>query len=125
MRGTMVGVFVVLAFAACTKEQASDEIGVVKKANEVAAQASAHANVASVEPLGVPECDSYLQAYETCLTDKVPAQDQQLYRVRLESQRRAWQQTAADPNSREVLVQQCKDAATLARETFGRYGCDF
>ncbi len=115
----------VLALAGCTKEQASDELGAVKKANEVAAQASAHANVATIEPLGIAECDSYLQKYETCLTDKVPAQEQEPYRVKLEFQRRAWERAAADPAGRDALVKECTDAATLAKDTFGKYGCDF
>lgn len=125
MRGAMAGVFVVLMFAACTKEQATDEIGAVKKANDVAAQASAHANVATIEPLGVPECDSYLEKYETCLTDKVPGQQQQTYRVKLEMQRRAWERVVNDPSARDALVKECTDAATLAKDTFSAYGCSF
>jgi hypothetical protein len=125
MRRTMTALLVILAFSACTKEQATDELGAVKKANEVAAQASAHANVAAIEPLGVPECDSYLQNYESCLTGKMPAQDQQIYRVRLESQRREWQQMTADPTSHDTLVQQCKDATATANQTFAKYGCQF
>ncbi len=124
MRTLMIGVTVLLAIA-CTKEQATDELGAVKKANEVAAQASAHANVGAVEPIGVPECDDYVQKYESCLTDKMPAQDQQIYRVRLESQRRAWQQMTADPTSHDTLVQQCKDASASAAQEFAKYGCGF
>jgi hypothetical protein len=121
----MVGVLMVLALAACTKEQASDELGAVKKANEVAAQASAHANIAALEPLGIAECDSYLQKYETCLTGRVPAQQQQVYRVRLDAQRRAWERAAADPAGREALAKECTEATTLAKEAFVKFGCDF
>ncbi len=120
----IIGAAVLLAFA-CTKEQATDELGAVKKANQVAAQASAHANVGAVDPIGVPECDDYVQKYESCLTDKMPAQDQQIYRVRLDSQRRVWQQMTADPTSRDTLVQQCKDASATAAQEFAKYGCGF
>ncbi len=125
MRRTMTTLFVVLALAGCTKEQATDELGSVKKAERAAAAASAHANVAIAEPLGVDECDSYLQKYESCLTDKVPVEEQESYRVKLDFQRRDWEKMAADPAARDTLVQQCKDAATLAKDTFGKYGCDF
>ena len=125
MRKAMVGLVMLLAVAACTKEQARDELGAVKKANEVAAQASAHANTAAVDPIGVPECDDYVQKYESCLTDKMPAQDQQVYRVRLGSQRRAWQQMTADPTAHDTLVQQCKDASATATQAFAKSGCGF
>ncbi len=124
MRKLAASLIVLLALA-CTKEQAKDELGAVKKANEVAAQASAHANTGAVDPIGVPECDDYVQKYESCLTDKMPAQDQEIYRVRMSSQRRAWEQMTADPTAHDTLVQQCKDATASAAQEFAKYGCGF
>ncbi len=121
----LIGIVAILTLVSCTKEQAKEELGAVQKANEAAAAASAHANVATIDPIGVPECDSYLEKYEVCLTSKVPAQQQQVYRARLEAQRRQWRQATADPGGRDALVQQCKEAATLAKDTFGSFGCEF
>lgn len=125
MRRVIIAAAALLAITACTKEQAKDELDSVKKANEAVAAASAHANVAAVDPIGVDECDSYLEKYEACLTGKVPAQQQQTYRAQLEGQRRDWRAAAGDPARREALPQQCKEAATLAKETFARFGCEF
>lgn len=121
----LIGLLAILALVSCTKEQAKDELDTVKKANEVAAAASAHANIAALDPIGVDECDSYLQKYETCLTSKVPAQKQQGFRTKLEFQRTEWRRAAADPAGRDTLVQQCKEANTLAKDTFASYGCEF
>lgn len=125
MRRTIIGLVVVLALVSCTKEQAKEELDSVKKANEAASAASAHANVATIDPIGVAECDSYLEKYEACLTSKVPAQQQQTYRAKLEGQRRAWRGAAADPGGRDALVQQCKEASTLAKDSMGQFGCEF
>jgi hypothetical protein len=125
MRTVLIAAAVLLAITACTKEQAKDELGAVNKANEAAAAASAHANVAVVDPIGVDECDGYLEKYEACLTGKVPAQQQQVYRAQLEGQRREWRAAAADPMRRDALPQQCKEAGTAAKETFATFGCEF
>ncbi len=121
----LIGLLAILALVSCTKEQAKDELDTVKKANEAAAAASAHANIAAVDPIGVDECDAYLQKYETCLTSKVPAEKQQGYRTQLEMQRSQWRRAAADPAMRDGLPQQCKDANTLAKDTFASFGCEF
>jgi hypothetical protein len=125
MRRMTLGLLVILAVAGCTKEEASAELGAVKKANEVAAQASAHANVGAVDEIGVPECDSYIKNYETCLTEKVPAAEQQSFRAKLEAQRRQWHQAAADPSGRDSLVQDCRMSTALAKQSMAKYGCEF
>lgn len=44
------------------------------------------ANVAA-EPIGIPACDDFLTKYEVCLSDKVPAAQQSVFKTQIEQLR--------------------------------------
>jgi hypothetical protein len=115
----------ILLFACETKEHADAELGAIKKAQGAAAKAAAHANTGMTEEIGVPECDDYIRTYEACLSEKVPVDAQLRLRATLDDNRRQWRAAGKDETSRASLAEQCKSAASLAKQSMSDYGCDF
>jgi len=123
--GIVVAIAMAALLGACeTKEHANAEIEAVKKAKEVARQTAAQGDISAAdEELGVPECDDYIRKVNTCLDDKVPLDDQPAVRFQLQSQRRKWQKMALDPDQRDALAAECRDAAALGEQSMAKYEC--
>jgi hypothetical protein len=81
--------------------------------------------IISGEPIGVPECDNFLNAYETCITSKVPEAGRPQFQTTMTTWRNNWKQLAANPQTRPGLVQACKDQHERARTQMRAYGCTF
>ena len=78
--------------------------------------ASPAATVAAADQIGVPECDNFLNAYETCVTTKVPAAVRPGFTATMTTWRSEWKRMAADP--RDGL------GADLRHIVQQRDGCD-
>lgn len=89
--------------------------------------ASTPATVASTagEKIGVPECDSFIAAYDACVSSKVPETARAQYKTAIEQWRKSWHQLAANPNTRASLAQACKTSAEQARISMKSYNCTF
>lgn len=108
----------IAGLAACeTQEHADAELDGVRKAKAAAARASAHTNVGLADEIGIAECDDYIKKFEACLAEKIPADDQIKFRMTLDDQKRQWRSVANDPAQHDTLVQQCTDAANMAKST--------
>jgi hypothetical protein len=81
--------------------------------------------VATAEPIGVPECDNFLNAYESCITTKVPAAVRPGFQATMTSWRAEWRRMAADPQTRPALETACKNHLETARNQMKSYGCTF
>jgi tetratricopeptide (TPR) repeat protein len=93
---------------------------------DVAAPGNADGNAAAADgPIGIPECDQYLAAYESCLTEKVPESARAMFGTSLTQMRKSWRQAAATPANREGLVRACTVAREQARQSLATYGCVF
>jgi hypothetical protein len=79
----------------------------------------------SGEPIGVPECDNFLNAYETCISTKVPEIGRPQFQTVMATWRANWKQLAANPQTKPGLVQACKDQHERARTQMQAYGCTF
>jgi hypothetical protein len=75
--------------------------------------------------IGVPECDSFLARYESCLTKRMPAESRGPMQTALESWRGTWKTLASSPTTKGTLPQTCKAAADSARTQFTAQGCTF
>ena len=79
----------------------------------------------SGEPIGVPECDNFLNAYEACITSRVPETGRPQFQTAMATWRSSWKQLAANPQTKPGLVQACKDQHERARTQMRSYGCTF
>lgn len=79
----------------------------------------------SGEPIGVPECDNFLNAYETCISTKVPEAARPQFQTVMTTWRTNWKKFADDPQTKPGLVQACKDQHEIARTQMKSYGCTF
>ena len=80
----------------------------------------------SGEPIGVTECDNFLNAYETCISStKVPEANRAQFRDIMTKWRADWKKLAEDPQTRPGLVDACKIQLQLARTQMKSYDCTF
>ena len=93
--------------------------------NSSAATASPVATVANATQVGVPECDNFINAYESCVTNKVPAQARAQYQTAVNTWRTQWKKLADNPQTRAGLVTACKQQMEAARTSMKAYNCTF
>lgn len=75
--------------------------------------------------VGVPECDSYLHKYESCITTRVPANSRPELLQAASKMREAWRASAANPAARGGLARGCERALEAARDVMSSYSCSF
>ena len=113
---------------ACAREELTNTSTNANKATNTATaptNTAAPTNVATADKIGVPECDSFLEKYEACVTDKVPAATRDQFQASLTQWRSSWKQLAANPQGRPALEAACKSAMEQARTSMKAYNCTF
>ena|SRR5690349_23870930 len=80
---------------------------------------------ASVAQVGVAECDTFITAYENCVTTKVPEAARAQFRTTMTTCRTEWKKLADNPQTRPTLVNVCKTHMENARTQMKAYGCTF
>jgi len=75
--------------------------------------------------VGVAECDTFITAYENCVTTKVPEAARAQFRTTLTTWRTEWKKLADNPQTRPTLVNVCKTHLENARTQMKAYGCTF
>jgi len=124
----LVCVFVVaVALLACSKPESSTNRSATAPATAPAASpvASAPTTVASGEKIGVPECDQFLTAYESCITGKVPAAARAQYNTAIAQWRSSWKKLAETPQAKATLPGICKTQLDSAKTAMKSFGCTF
>jgi hypothetical protein len=91
-------------------------------AEPAAAPADATAAAATVESLGVPECDDYLTKYEACISAHVPAAAQGALKQSLDQTRAGWKQAIA-AGGKDSLAAACTQMKASASASLKAYGC--
>lgn len=79
----------------------------------------------SGDKVGVPECDEYIEKYETCLTsiaDKYPQIHPNL-KTAFEAQRKGFKDAASTPQGKTALAGQCKQFIESAKQATSAYAC--
>ena len=79
----------------------------------------------SGEKIGVPECDEFIAAYETCVSAHVPATAQAQYKAALAGWRNAWRNAASTPQGKAGLAKTCKTVIEQTRASMKPMGCTF
>jgi hypothetical protein len=82
-------------------------------------------SVASAGPIGVAECDEYVNKYEKCVTENAPVASRAQLKQNVDAMRSSWQQAAAKPAAAAGLAQGCKQALATAKTALASYGCNW
>lgn len=86
--------FLCAAFAGCSKSS-----------SDGASTAAVSPSVAAIT--GVADCDNFLNAYEQCLVDKVPAASSAQMKLGIDQWKSAWKTMAENSATRDSLPQIC------------------
>ena len=76
-------------------------------------------------PIGVPECDEFLTAYDQCLNNNVPAASRAQVAASITQMRDAWRQAAQNPQARAALGPQCTQMRQQMAQAKTAYNCRF
>ena len=111
-----------LLVLACAK---SEETNRNVAATNSSAPASTPATTASANKIGIEECDTFLTAYDNCVTTKVPEAARAQYRTAINTWRTEWKKLADNPQTRGTLANVCKTQMETARTQFKSFNCTF
>jgi hypothetical protein len=98
---------------------------VAPAATNSSAPASTPANTATATKIGIEECDTFLTAYDNCVSSKVPEAARAQYRTAISTWRTEWKKLADNPQTRGTLANVCKTQMETARTQFKAYNCTF
>jgi hypothetical protein len=75
---------------------------------------------------GVPQCDTFLDRYQACINEKIPAATRPDYEQALADTRVRFRDAlVAEPSAGPALVKTCQRLAEEARKGTAKYGCKF
>ena len=75
------------------------------------------------DAIGIPECDSFLTAYDTCVSTKVPEDRRAQFKATVATWRTQWKKLADNPQTRGTLANVCKMQLETARAQVQAFGC--
>ncbi|MFL6255906.1 MAG: hypothetical protein ACJ74T_12915 [Pyrinomonadaceae bacterium] len=91
--------------------------------NTKAAATPGATTAATGEKIGVAECDDFITKYEACITGKVPAAQQALFKSSIEQWRSSWKKLADNPTTKSTLVSICKTQLEQSKTALSSFGC--
>lgn len=77
----------------------------------------------TAEPIGVAECDDFLNKYEACVAANVPADVQASFQQGMTQWRDSWLQLAQNESTKPSLAQACTQAREQAKTSMAQYNC--
>jgi hypothetical protein len=114
-----------LLLLGCYKTETTNNTNSSTTANKPGTATSPAKTASAGEKIGVAECDEFLDKYDACVTDKVPASARAQYESTLKTWRDSWRKLAANPTTKATLAQACKQAMEQARTSMKSYNCTF
>lgn len=83
----------------------------------------ATSTAAAGDKIGIAECDSFLTAYDNCVSTKVPEAVRAQYKTAINNWRTEWKKLADNPQTRGTLATVCKNQLETARTQVKSFGC--
>jgi hypothetical protein len=77
------------------------------------------------DKIGIAECDTFLTAYDNCVSNKVPEAARAQYKTAISTWRTEWKKLADNPQTRGTLATVCKTQMESARAQVKSFGCTF
>jgi hypothetical protein len=75
------------------------------------------------DKIGIAECDSFLTAYDNCVSNKVPEAARAQYKTAINTWRTEWKKLADNPQTRGTLATVCKTQMENTRAQVKSFGC--
>ena len=75
------------------------------------------------EAVGIAECDNFINAYETCVSGKVPEAARANLRAAVTTWRSEWKKLADNPQTRGTLAAACKTQRDATIAQMRAYNC--
>src|ERR1041385_2904001 len=106
----------------CSKTETNNS-NTTANANKTAAVPAAPATAPATtgEKIGVPECDEFIAAYDTCVSGKVPEVARAQYKTAVEQWRSSWKKLADNPQTKGSLAAACKQIAEQQKTALKSY----
>jgi hypothetical protein len=114
-----------LLVLACAKTDETNRNVAAPAGTNSAAPAGTPATSATAGKIGIEECDTFLTAYENCVSTKVPEVARATYKTSIATWRTEWKKLADNPQTRGTLVGICKTQMETARTQMKSVGCTF
>lgn len=83
------------------------------------------AEAQAADAVGIPVCDDFLTKYEACITGKIPAAQQPMFKSSVDQMRTGWISAAKTPQAKPALESACMQSSEQAKASTAAYGCSF
>jgi len=114
-----------LLVLACAKSEETNRNATAPSGTNSAASTPATTTASAGDKIGIEECDTFLTAYDNCVSTKVPEATRAQYRTAINTWRTEWKKLADNPQTRGTLANVCKTQMETARTQFKSFGCTF
>jgi|SRR6185503_19093042 len=82
-----------------------------------------NANAVAGDKVGIAECDNFINAYETCVSSKVPEQARASLKASVATWRTEWKKLADNPQTRGTLAAACTRQREQTMTAMKAYNC--
>ena len=121
----MLCVLIGLLVLACARTDETNRNVAAPSGTNSSAPGSTNSSASAGDKIGIEECDSFLTAYDNCVTNKVPEAARAQYRTAINTWRTEWKKLADNPQTRGTLATVCKNQMETARAQMKSVGCTF
>ncbi len=115
-----------LLVLACGKTEETNRNATTPSTASTPAPAGTPATTASTgDQVGIAECDTFITAYENCVSSKVPEAARASLKASVTTWRTEWKKLADNPQTRGTLAAACKTQRDATAAQMKAYGCTF
>lgn len=112
-----------LLVLACAKSEETNRNVAAPGGTNSSAPGSTNSSATAADKIGIEECDSFLTAYDNCVSNKVPETTRAQYKNAINTWRTEWKKLADNPQTRGTLATVCKNQMETARAQVKAFGC--
>jgi hypothetical protein len=112
-----------LLVLACAKPDETNRNVAAPGGTNSSAPGSTNSSATAADKIGIEECDSFLTAYDNCVSNKVPEATRAQYKTAINTWRTEWKKLADNPQTRGTLATVCKNQMETARAQVKAFGC--
>lgn len=112
-----------LLVLACAKSEETNRNAAAPGGTNSSAPGGTNSSATAGDKIGIEECDSFLTAYDNCVSNKVPEATRAQYKTAINTWRTEWKKLADNPQTRGTLATVCKNQMETARVQVKSFGC--
>jgi hypothetical protein len=122
---TLLALTLTLACNRAQKSPATSSSGTTPAATTQAPATSTQPAAATANSVGIAVCDEYLNKYEACINNKVPAVSRASFKQAMDQTRATWRQAASNPAAKQGLEMGCQQALAATKQAMASYNCQW